>query len=133
MCKRRRPGKIGLCKGKAFEYLGKCNHILRLFVVTDKPVTDFTTGLYDQAGNVDKGIHNPFEFYSHNDLAQQPKRYQQSISGFQVPGQGSDDHICPVGSQMVRRCVKYICPILQLFNIVFVVSPISVISLAALI
>ena len=125
MCKRL-PGKIGLCKGKAFEHLGKCKHTLHLFVVTDKPVTDFTTGLYDQAGNVDKGVHKPFEFHSHNGLAQRPIRYQQSVPGFQVPGQGGDDHICPVGSQTVRRCVKCPCTIFQLFDIVFVVSPVSV-------
>ena len=32
----------------------KFKHTFYLFVVAYKPVTDFTTGLYDQTGNVDQ-------------------------------------------------------------------------------
>jgi len=97
LCKRL-PRNVCLCEGKAFEHFEKFKHTLNLIVVANKPITDFTTGLYDQAGNVDKGIYKPFEFHSHNGLAQGLIWHEQSIPGFQGPGQGGDDHICPIGN-----------------------------------
>ena len=115
-----------LCKGKIFEHLRKFQHALYSFVVADNPVADFTAGFYDQAGNVDKGVHKSFEFHSDNSLAQRSIWYQQAVPDFQIPGHGCDDHIGPVGNQTIRRCLNRSGTIFQLFDIVFVVSPIPV-------
>ena len=82
---------VTLCKGKILELLRKFQDALYSFIVADNSVADFTAGFYDQAGNVDKGVHKPFEFHSDNCLAQRSIRYQQSIPDFQIPGHGGDD------------------------------------------
>jgi hypothetical protein len=88
---------LGSCKPEGPYKICMVEHAFQPVVVTNDAVFYDPGRFQDQAGDVYKCMDKPFKFHTDNGKPQGTVRHQQSIPGFQIPGQGGDNHISPIG------------------------------------
>ena len=76
----------------------------------------------DLTGNEDEGIQKLFELHVENLLPRDGIFDEQAIPGFEIPGQGGNNHISPIGKQCICWCVESGHTVFELFDGIFLVA-----------
>jgi len=79
-------------------------------------------GGYDLTWYLDKAPQKTFEFHPQDVATRCRLQSYQAIPGFQIPGQGGNDHISPIGYQSIRKHSQGVDSALELTDDVLLIA-----------
>ncbi len=88
----------------------------------DDPIDQSSCFVDNLAGDLDEGVEKLLELHLHHPLLKLRFLDEQSVPGFEIPGQCGDDHIGPIGQECICGGVEGGHAILELLDRIFLVA-----------
>ena len=96
--------------------------MFQLGIIAHKTVTNPSAGFDNQTRYPNKRVNESLEFHTHYLQTNRAIGQQHAIPGFQIPGQGGNYHVGPIGIQSVGGRLNGSDAVLQLLNVIFVIG-----------